>query len=189
MSRPVVAFKFVDENVGFDLVRYEIISRLFISEYEIWKQAKFSSSQHVTDKLLSIRKILISALPNYSFERLNIEEKAIVFKWTEQTCEGYFRRALKSKKKSVAFVQVQVICDRRSVLVSGPHLGPMTRFVLLSDTCTLHVEEHPSWREVGSVIYSYNLLSLSGPSPSELMTTVSFETPPARERESEREKI
>jgi hypothetical protein len=53
----------------------------------------------------------------------------------------------------------------QSVLVSGP------RFVLLSDICGLHVVGRPPWREDGSVIYSYNLLSLSGPRPSELMTT------------------
>jgi hypothetical protein len=55
--------------------------------------------------------------------------------------------------------------------MSGPYLAPMTRFALLSDICGLHVVECPRWREDGSVIYSYNLLSLSGPSPAELVTT------------------
>jgi hypothetical protein len=40
------------------------------------------------------------------------------------------------------------LCERRSVgqsvLVSGPHLGPMTRFLLLSDICSLHVEGRPA---------------------------------------------
>jgi hypothetical protein len=41
----------------------------------------------------------------------------------------------------------RLFCDRRSVsqsvLVSGPHLGPMTRFLLLSDICGLHVLGRP----------------------------------------------
>jgi hypothetical protein len=52
-----------------------------------------------------------------------------------------------------------------------PYLGSMTRLLLLSHTCDLHVDGRLPWREDGSVIYSYNLLSLSGPSPAELMTT------------------
>jgi hypothetical protein len=69
----------------------------------------------------------------------------------------------------------KLYCDQLSVgllvLVYGPHLGPMIRFLLLSDICGLHVEGCPPWRKDVSEIYSYNLLSLSGPSPSELMTT------------------
>jgi hypothetical protein len=68
-----------------------------------------------------------------------------------------------------------LFCDWRSVgqsvLVSGPHLGPMTRLLLLSDICSLYVEGCPPWREDGSVIYSYSLLSLCGTSPAELITT------------------
>jgi hypothetical protein len=56
-------------------------------------------------------------------------------------------------------------------LAVGPHLGPTIRFLLLSDICGLHIVGHPLWREDGSVIYSYNSLSLSGLSTSELMTT------------------
>jgi hypothetical protein len=59
----------------------------------------------------------------------------------------------------------------QSISVSAPHLGPMTRFLLLSDICGLHPEGRPLGREDGSVIYSYNSLSLSGPSPAELMGT------------------
>jgi hypothetical protein len=61
--------------------------------------------------------------------------------------------------------------DGQSALVSGLHLGPMTRFLLRSDIFGFHVVGRPAWRENGSVIYSYNSLSLSGPSPTELMTT------------------
>jgi hypothetical protein len=60
----------------------------------------------------------------------------------------------------------RLFCDRRSV--GQPVL---TRFLLLSDICGLHVEGRPPWREDGSVIYSYNLLSLFDPSPAELVTT------------------
>jgi hypothetical protein len=41
----------------------------------------------------------------------------------------------------------------------------------MSDICGLHVEGHPLWPEDRSVIYSYNLLSLFGPSPAEPVTT------------------
>jgi hypothetical protein len=55
--------------------------------------------------------------------------------------------------------------------MSGPNLGHMTRFLLLSGLCCLHVVGRPPWREDVSVIYSYISLSLSSPSPAELMTT------------------
>jgi hypothetical protein len=42
----------------------------------------------------------------------------------------------------------------RSVLVSGAHLGPTTRFLMLSDSCGFVDAERPLWREVGSVVYS-----------------------------------
>jgi hypothetical protein len=74
-----------------------------------------------------------------------------------------------------ALLRFRLFCDRRSVgqsvLMSGLHLRPMTRFVLLSGICSLHVVGRPPWREDGSVILSYNLILLPGPSPSELMTT------------------
>jgi hypothetical protein len=55
--------------------------------------------------------------------------------------------------------QVQVIlCPTVSRLVYLG-VGPMTRLLLLSEICGLHVEGRPPWREDGSVIYSYNLLS------------------------------
>jgi hypothetical protein len=55
-------------------------------------------------------------------------------------------------------------CDRRSVgqfvLVLGPYLWPTTRFVLLSDICSLRVVGRPPWREDGSAIYLHSLISL-----------------------------
>jgi hypothetical protein len=75
----------------------------------------------------------------------------------------------------VTWFRFRLFCDRRSVgqsvLVSGSHLGPVTRFVLLSDIFGLRVVGRPPWREDRSVIYLYNLLSLFRPSPTELMTT------------------
>jgi hypothetical protein len=62
----------------------------------------------------------------------------------------------------------------QSVLVSSSHLRPMTRSLLLSDICGLHVMRRPPWREDESVIYSYTSLSLSGPSPTEVVTTPYF---------------
>jgi hypothetical protein len=66
-------------------------------------------------------------------------------------------------------IKFQLHPDRRSVvLVSGPHLAPMSRFLLLLDICGFHVVGRPPWREDGSVIYLYKSLSLSGQSPAEL---------------------
>jgi hypothetical protein len=62
-----------------------------------------------------------------------------------------------------------------SVLVSNAHLGPMTRFLLLSYVWGFLAVGHPLWREDGSVIYSYDCFwilpvqSLSGPSTAEFM--------------------
>jgi hypothetical protein len=71
-------------------------------------------------------------------------------------------------------LKFKLYCDWRSVgqfvFLSDPHLGPVTRFLLLSDICGFHVMGRHPWREDRSVIYSYNLLSLLGPSPAELMT-------------------
>jgi hypothetical protein len=81
-------------------------------------------------------------------------------------------------------LKLKLIYDRwsvsQSVLVSGTHLEPMTRF--LFSVWQLQV----SYCGDGSVIYSYNYFralpeqSLSSPSPAELgpYFTVSFETPP-----------
>jgi hypothetical protein len=63
----------------------------------------------------------------------------------------------------------RLFCNRRSDGQSG--WRPVTRFLLLSGICGLRFEGRSPWREDDSTIYSYNLLSLSGPSPSELMTT------------------
>jgi hypothetical protein len=47
----------------------------------------------------------------------------------------------------------------------------VSRPVCLGVGSCCHIERCQSWREGGSVIYSYSLLSLSGPSPAELMTS------------------
>jgi hypothetical protein len=83
-------------------------------------------------------------------------------------------RTQKSPVQVQVQVQVQVILRTtasRSVWHGvGPHSGPTTKFLLLSNIGGLRVLGGPSWREDGSVIYSNNSLSLLGPSPAELMT-------------------
>jgi hypothetical protein len=63
-----------------------------------------------------------------------------------------------------SWLSFRLFCDRRSV-------GQSVIVSVLSGIRGFLVPERPSWREDGIVIYSYNLLSLSGPSPAELMTT------------------
>jgi hypothetical protein len=56
-----------------------------------------------------------------------------------------------------------------------PHLGPKTRFLLLSDSCEFVDVGRPFWREDGSVVYnccwSSPAQSSSGPSPAGFMTS------------------
>jgi hypothetical protein len=76
--------------------------------------------------------------------------------------------------------EVKLIYDRRSVgqsvLVSGSHLEPMTRFFFLYGDCGFPDMWHPLWWEDGSVIYLYNCFwslpeqSLLIWSPAELTT-------------------
>jgi hypothetical protein len=70
-------------------------------------------------------------------------------------------------------VQFRLFWDRWSVdlnvLLVGPRLGLMIRFLLLPNICGLHVLGRPTWREDGSVIFSNR--PISGPSPAELMTS------------------
>jgi hypothetical protein len=50
------------------------------------------------------------------------------------------------------------------ILVSGPPLGPMTRFliyILMSDNCWILEVGHPLWREDGSVVFSAAVSNLS----------------------------
>jgi hypothetical protein len=81
--------------------------------------------------------------------------------------------------------------DRRSVdqsiLVPSTHLGPKTRFLLLSESCGFVVVGRLLWREDGFVVYNCcwpsPALSFSGLSPVELMIIfccLRFETPPQR---------
>jgi hypothetical protein len=92
-------------------------------------------------------------------------------------CPQQFSDWLQLKLK----LKLKLIYDRQlvsqSVLVSGSHLEPMTRFLcLLSDDCGLLDVGHPLWREDGYVIYLYNCFwalpeqSLFGRSPAELTT-------------------
>jgi hypothetical protein len=78
---------------------------------------------------------------------------------------------------------------KKSVLVSGPHLGPATNFSFSSkfpsDSCVFVISYHPLWREDGSVIYcriasgpcqsSHSWVEV--PQNSRPYFTVSFETP------------
>jgi hypothetical protein len=88
-----------------------------------------------------------------------------------------------TKRRMIFRFRFRLYCYRRCVgqfvLVSGSHLWPTTRFLLLSDIFGLLVVGRPSRREDGSVIYSYNSLSLSSPSPEELWPYLTFssETP------------
>jgi hypothetical protein len=79
--------------------------------------------------------------------------------------------------------------DRRSVglsiLVSSPHLGPKTRFLLLSDSCRFVEVGCPLWWEERYVIYNCcwpsPAQSFLGPSPAGFMTIfycLWFDTPP-----------
>jgi hypothetical protein len=69
--------------------------------------------------------------------------------------------------------------------MSSTHLGPKTRFLLLSEICVFVDVGHPLWREDGSVVYNYcwpsPMQSFSSPSSAGLMTIfyfLRFETPP-----------
>jgi hypothetical protein len=79
--------------------------------------------------------------------------------------------------------------DRRPinqpVLMSSTHLGPNTRYLLLSESFGFVDDGRPLWREDGSDVYNCcwtsPAQSLSGPIPAGLMTTfycLRFETPP-----------
>jgi hypothetical protein len=90
----------------------------------------------------------------------------------------------KSKSKSKS----KLHCDWRSVSQSvslgiEPHLGPMTRYLFLSDSYVLRSVGRPLWREDGSVFcmcrWSLPAQSFSGPSPLGLATVfycLRFET-------------
>jgi hypothetical protein len=73
----------------------------------------------------------------------------------------------------------------QSVFVSSPHLGPKTRFLLLSHNCWFVEVGRPLWREDRSVAYNWYWpspkQSFSGPSPAGQVTMfycLRFEIPP-----------
>jgi hypothetical protein len=85
---------------------------------------------------------------------------------------GHRQRTLNSKSKS------KLCSDRRSVgqsfLVSSPHLGLTTRFLLLSDSCGFADVGRSLWRENGSAVYNCCWFSPAqsflGSSPARLVT-------------------
>jgi hypothetical protein len=50
--------------------------------------------------------------------------------------------------------EVKVMLRTTTILVSSPHLGPKTRFVLLSHSCEFLDVGRPLWREDGSVVFN-----------------------------------
>jgi hypothetical protein len=75
--------------------------------------------------------------------------------------------------------------SRPIYLGAKPHLGPETRFLLLSDSCGFVDVGRPLWRQDGSVVcnccWPSSTQSFFCPSPAGLMTTfyyLRFETPP-----------
>lgn len=60
----------------------------------------------------------------------------------------------------------------QSSLVLGTPLWPMTRILLLSYICYLHVLGHPLWQDGRSLIYMSNSLVLLGSWTAELMTLI-----------------
>jgi hypothetical protein len=82
-------------------------------------------------------------------------------------------------------VMLRPTVSRTVYLGFKPHLGPKTRFLLLSDSCGFVVVGHCLWREDGSVVYNCwwpsPAQSFSSPSHAGLMTVCychRFETPP-----------
>jgi hypothetical protein len=94
-----------------------------------------------------------------SYPLCNIQSLNFIFNWKRQ--EHLIRQQYSSGSGSGSgtgtgsgYFATDV--QSASVLVSGPHLGPTTRFSLLSDIWGLLVVRRPPWREDWSVIYSYN---------------------------------
>jgi hypothetical protein len=88
-----------------------------------------------------------------------------------------------TKSKSKLFYDRQSV--GQSILVSSTHLGPKTRFLLLSDSFRFVDVERLLSREAGSIVYNCCWSSpaqlSSGPNPAGLTTVfycLKFETPP-----------
>jgi hypothetical protein len=94
--------------------------------------------------------------PRYTISQI------IIFDWTLSTSEHitliHSSGTILISKWTRSWVEwVELYYDRRSVgqsvLLSSPHLGLMTRFLLLSDHCGFWYGR-PLWREDGSVLYN-----------------------------------
>jgi hypothetical protein len=90
----------------------------------------------------------------------------------------------------LVFVRVKVMLlptvSRPVSLGVKPHLGPKTRFLLLSDSCGFVDVGHPLWREDGSVVseccWSSPAQSFSGLSSAAFMTIFLRDSPTWRVR-------
>jgi hypothetical protein len=90
--------------------------------------------------------------------------------------------------KALTFESLVIVISRNRMLVSSTHLGPKTRFLLLSDSCGFVDVGRPRWREERSVVYNCYWPSpaqlFSGPNLTGLITIfycLRFETPPKLE--------
>jgi hypothetical protein len=110
---------------------------------------------------------------------------AVAGGWDEKS----WLNTLLSPNKGCKHKSESKLCyDRRSVgqsiLVSGSHLGPKTRFLLLSDSCGFVDMGYPLWRKDESVVYNCccpsPAQSFLGPSPACLR----FKTLPTRRTRS-----
>jgi hypothetical protein len=96
---------------------------------------------------------------------------------------GFWSTNCVKKSKSKLYYDRQSV--GQSVLVSSTHLGPTTRFLLLSDSCMFVNMGRSLWRENGSAVYgccwSSPAQSYLWPSPVGFVTifySLRFETPP-----------
>jgi hypothetical protein len=101
--------------------------------------------------------------------------------WTASTCPDLYCLALSQQLILLELCPIINFCSSSSYFATnGQSASPSWCQVPLWDpwphfhycqTFGLHIVGHHPWREVGSVIYSYTLLSLPCSSPAELMTT------------------
>jgi hypothetical protein len=90
----------------------------------------------------------------------NLEDQVPVFISPRNRVARLYPQALGTTRNRVRVreSESELYYDRRSfgqsVLVSSPHLGLMTSFLLLSDHCGFVDMRRPLWREDGSVVYN-----------------------------------